>query len=80
VVGICTWLLFLKGLLFGDIGLNNVGRFLPGPLAKAASVQDPLTLSRLASPCCCSLSMLGPTGTGLAASAGALSAADSPNL
>ena len=44
VVGICTWLLFVEGLLFGDIGLGNVGRFLPGSLAKAASGQDPMTL------------------------------------
>jgi ABC-2 type transport system permease protein len=44
VVGICTWLLFVEGLLFGDIGLSDVGRFLPGSLAKAASGQEPLTL------------------------------------
>ena len=44
MVGICTWLLFVEGLLFGDIGLSNIGRFLPGSLAKAATGQDPLTL------------------------------------
>jgi len=44
VVGICTWLLFVEGLLFGDIGLSNVGRFLPGSLARAATGQDPLML------------------------------------
>jgi ABC-type transport system involved in multi-copper enzyme maturation permease subunit len=44
MVGICTWLLFVEGLLFGDIGLSKIGRFLPGSLAKAATGQDPLTL------------------------------------
>jgi hypothetical protein len=44
MVGICTWLLIVEGLLFGDIGLSNIGRFLPGSLAKAAIRQDPLTL------------------------------------
>jgi ABC-type transport system involved in multi-copper enzyme maturation permease subunit len=44
MIGICTWLLFVEGLLFGDIGLSNIGRFLPGSLAMAATGQDPLTL------------------------------------
>jgi ABC-2 type transport system permease protein len=44
VVGITAWLLFVEGLLFGDVGLSDVGRFLPGALAQAASGQDPQTL------------------------------------
>lgn len=44
VVGICTWLLFVEGLLFGDIGLSEYGRFLPGSLATAATGQDQQTL------------------------------------
>jgi hypothetical protein len=44
MVGVCTWLLFVEGLLFGDIGLSNIGRFLPGSLARAATGQDPQTL------------------------------------
>jgi hypothetical protein len=44
MIGICTWLLFVEGLLFGDIGLSNIGRFLPGSLARAATGQDPETL------------------------------------
>ncbi len=44
MVGICTWLLFVEGLLFGDIGLSNIGRFFPGALAKAATGLDPQTL------------------------------------
>jgi ABC-type transport system involved in multi-copper enzyme maturation permease subunit len=41
MVGICTWLLFVEGLLFGDIGLSDYGRLLPGALAQAASGLDP---------------------------------------
>ena len=44
LVGICTWPLFVEGLLFGDVGSSDYGRFLPGSLAKAASGQDPRTL------------------------------------
>lgn len=44
VVGITAWLLFVEGLLFGDIGLSDIGRFLPGALAMAASGQDRLHL------------------------------------
>jgi hypothetical protein len=36
LVGICIWLLFIEGLLFGDIGLSNIGKYLPGSLARAA--------------------------------------------
>jgi ABC-2 type transport system permease protein len=44
VVGICTWLLFIEGLLFGDIGLSHWGRFLPGALAQGAIGLEPQTL------------------------------------
>ncbi len=41
MVGICAWLLFVEGLLLGDVGLvGDVGRFMPGALGKAASGQD----------------------------------------
>ncbi|CAN5243661.1 hypothetical protein BH20ACT24_BH20ACT24_04020 [soil metagenome] len=45
VAGICAWLLFVEGLLVGDLfgGLvADIGRFMPGALAKAASEQEPL--------------------------------------
>ncbi len=49
VVGICAWLLFVEGLLLGDVGLvGDVGRFMPGALGKAASGQDPLLTPGLA--------------------------------
>jgi ABC-2 type transport system permease protein len=45
LVGICAWLLFVEGLLAGDlVGLGEVGRFLPGSAASAISGQDPGTL------------------------------------
>jgi ABC-type transport system involved in multi-copper enzyme maturation permease subunit len=45
LIGICAWLLFVEGLLVGDVvGLGNVGRFLPGAAAAAISGQDPDTL------------------------------------
>jgi ABC-2 type transport system permease protein len=45
VVGICAWLLFVEGLLAGDlVGLGEVGRFLPGAAAAAISGQEPGTL------------------------------------
>jgi ABC-type transport system involved in multi-copper enzyme maturation permease subunit len=46
LIGICAWLLFVEGLLAGDIagGLGDVGRFLPGMAAAAISGQDPGTL------------------------------------
>jgi ABC-2 type transport system permease protein len=45
LVGICAWLLFVEGLLAGDVGgLGDVGRFLPGAAASAMSGQDPDTL------------------------------------
>ncbi|MHB8645736.1 MAG: ABC transporter permease [Thermomicrobiales bacterium] len=49
VVGICVWLLFVEGLLLGDVGLiGDIGRFTPGALGKAASGQDPLLVPGLA--------------------------------
>jgi ABC-2 type transport system permease protein len=45
VVGICAWLLFVAGLLVGDVAdIAEVGRFAPGALGEAMSGQDPGTL------------------------------------
>lgn len=44
LVGITTWLLFVEGLLFGDIGLSDYGRLLPGALATAAAGLNSQTL------------------------------------
>lgn len=46
LIGICAWLLFVEGLLAGDVagGLGDVGRLLPGAAAAALSGQDPGTL------------------------------------
>jgi ABC-type transport system involved in multi-copper enzyme maturation permease subunit len=45
LIGICAWLLFVEGLLVGDIaGVAEVGRFAPGAAAAAISGQDPDTL------------------------------------
>jgi hypothetical protein len=45
MIGLCAWLLFVEGLLAGDVGgLGDVGRFLPGSAAAALSGQDPGTL------------------------------------
>jgi ABC-2 type transport system permease protein len=45
LVGICAWLLFVEGLLVGDVaGVADVGRFAPGALGEAISGQDPGTL------------------------------------
>jgi ABC-2 type transport system permease protein len=45
LVGICAWLLFVEGLLAGDlVGLGSVGKFLPGSAAAAISRQEPGTL------------------------------------
>ncbi len=42
LVGICAWLLFVEGLLVGDVaGVGAVGRFAPGALGMAVSGQDP---------------------------------------
>jgi ABC-2 type transport system permease protein len=46
LIGICAWLLFVEGLLAGDVAdnLSDIGRFLPGAAAAAVSGQDPGTL------------------------------------
>jgi ABC-2 type transport system permease protein len=45
LVGICAWLLFVEGLLVGDVaGVGDVGRFAPGAAAAAITGQDPGTL------------------------------------
>jgi ABC-2 type transport system permease protein len=45
LIGICAWLLFVEGLLVGDVaGVSDVGRFAPGAAAQAMSGQDPDTL------------------------------------
>ncbi len=45
LIGICAWLLFVEGLLAGDIAaLGDVGRYLPGAAAAAISVRSPDTL------------------------------------
>ena len=45
LIGICAWLLFVEGLLVGDVtGVGEVGRFAPGALGQAISGQAPDTL------------------------------------
>jgi ABC-2 type transport system permease protein len=46
LIGICAWLLFVEGLLAGDVAdnLGDIGRLLPGAAAAAVSGQDPGTL------------------------------------
>jgi hypothetical protein len=45
LIGICAWLLFVEGLLVGDIAdVADIGRFAPGAAAQAMSGQDPDTL------------------------------------
>ncbi|MGH9050641.1 MAG: ABC transporter permease [Acidimicrobiia bacterium] len=45
LVGLCAWLLFVEGLLVGDVaGIEEVGRFAPGAAAAAVTGQDPGTL------------------------------------
>jgi ABC-type transport system involved in multi-copper enzyme maturation permease subunit len=43
LIGICAWLLFVEGLLVGDLigATGDVGRFAPGAAAAAISGQDP---------------------------------------
>jgi hypothetical protein len=49
LVGLCAWLLFIEQLLVGDTGLlGDVGRFMPGALAKASSGSCPLLAAGLA--------------------------------
>jgi ABC-type transport system involved in multi-copper enzyme maturation permease subunit len=42
VVGIAAWLLFVEGLFGEQVGLGDIGRFMPGALGMAASGQEPL--------------------------------------
>jgi ABC-2 type transport system permease protein len=45
LIGICAWLLFVEGLLVGDVAnVADVGRFAPGAAGAAISGQDPDTL------------------------------------
>jgi ABC-2 type transport system permease protein len=45
LVGICAWLLFVEGLLVGDVAdIAAVGRFAPGAAGEAISGQNPDTL------------------------------------
>lgn len=45
LIGISAWLLFVEGLLVGDIpAVRDVGRFTPGALAAATTGQHPDTL------------------------------------
>jgi ABC-2 type transport system permease protein len=45
LVAICAWLLFVEGLLVGDVAaIGDAGRFAPGAAAAAISGQDPGTL------------------------------------
>lgn len=42
LIGICAWLLFVEGLLIGDVtGVGDIGRFAPGAAAAAISGQEP---------------------------------------
>jgi ABC-type transport system involved in multi-copper enzyme maturation permease subunit len=42
LIGICAWLLFVEGLLVGDLaGVGDIGRLAPGAAAAAVSGQDP---------------------------------------
>jgi ABC-type transport system involved in multi-copper enzyme maturation permease subunit len=41
LIGICAWLLFVEGLLVGDLtGVGDIGQFAPGAAATAMSGQD----------------------------------------
>jgi ABC-2 type transport system permease protein len=45
LIGLCAWILFVEGLLVGDVaGVGDVGRWAPGAAAAALSGQDPDTL------------------------------------
>jgi ABC-type transport system involved in multi-copper enzyme maturation permease subunit len=42
LIGICAWLLFVEGLLIGDVaGIRKVGKFAPGAAGQALSGQFP---------------------------------------
>jgi ABC-2 type transport system permease protein len=45
MIGICAWLLFVEGLLIGDVAdVSRIGRYAPGAAADAVTGQDPSTL------------------------------------
>jgi hypothetical protein len=45
LIGVCAWILFVEGLLIGDIAdISTIGRFAPGAAAEAITGQDPATL------------------------------------
>jgi ABC-2 type transport system permease protein len=45
LIGVCAWILFVEGLLIGDIAdISAIGRFAPGAAADAITGQDPGTL------------------------------------
>jgi ABC-type transport system involved in multi-copper enzyme maturation permease subunit len=45
LIGLCAWLLFVEGLLVGDVAdISSVGRYAPGSAAAAITGQDPGTL------------------------------------
>jgi ABC-2 type transport system permease protein len=45
LIGLCAWLLFVEGLLVGDVaGVSSIGRYAPGSAAAAITGQDPGTL------------------------------------
>jgi ABC-2 type transport system permease protein len=45
LIGLCAWLLFVEGLLVGDVAdVSSVGRYAPGSAAAGITGQDPGTL------------------------------------
>jgi ABC-type transport system involved in multi-copper enzyme maturation permease subunit len=45
LIVLCAWLLFVEGLLVGDVAdISSIGRYAPGSAAAAISGQDPGTL------------------------------------
>ena len=45
LIGLCAWLLFVEGLLVGDVAdISSIGRYAPGAAAAAITGQDPGTL------------------------------------
>jgi ABC-2 type transport system permease protein len=42
LIGLCAWLLFVEGLLVGDVAdISSIGRYAPGASAAAITGQDP---------------------------------------
>ncbi|MGH9013583.1 MAG: ABC transporter permease subunit [Acidimicrobiia bacterium] len=45
LIGLCAWILFVEGLLVGDVAdVTAIGRYAPGAAAAATTGQDPDTL------------------------------------